>query len=104
MKRNYNKMGHRRLSGLAHYPIEKQVIPVIPNQAVTPTEMLKMAEQGIPISMQNAPITEKAPEPSWDIAPENRKNVDAAELWQMQQNVRKKVKEAHKRDRARYGD
>ena len=97
-------MGRKRLTGVNTYGKELQQQPVIPHQAVTPSQMMELAKQGIPISTQTAPLEEGKTDVSWDLPAEQRKHVDAAELWQMQQDIRQKVKRAHKRDREHYGD
>lgn len=104
MKRDFFKMGRKIVTGVNNYSIDRQLQPVIPHQAVTPAQMLELAKQGIPISSQTAPIEEGKTQISWEIPLDQRKHVDAAELWQQQQEIRDKVKRAHKRDRQAYGD
>lgn len=81
------------------YTNRKKVLEVIPHQSVTPAEMLVMAEQGIPISADNAAAFSGEANPSWDLPLERQKFVDPADLWQAQQNIRHKVRDAYKKQK-----
>ena len=73
-------------------------------QAYTPAQMYQMAKQGIPVSSANCPTMQDGePNPSWDITLERIRGVDPADLWQAQQDIRRKVKSAHRNDVAKYG-
>lgn len=74
-------------------------LPVKNGLAITPSEMARLASQGIPISSGNLPFVDGDKNPSWDILPENVRGVDVAELWTLQQEARMRIKMAHKRDR-----
>lgn len=66
-----------------------------PNLAVTPSQMMEMAAHGMPISLQNsADFHDGDTNPSWDISPERVRGIDAADLWQLQQSTRGKLKKA----------
>lgn len=76
-----------------------------PNLAVTPSEMDKLADHGISINNQNAKnFYDGVPNPGWDLAPENARGVDPADLWQAQMSARKKVIAGHKKDKQMYGE
>lgn len=65
------------------------------NLAVTPAQMFEMAAHGVPISLQNAAnFNDGDTNPSWTVAPERLRGVDMADLWQMQQSSRAKLKKA----------
>lgn len=73
----------------------KDTDPVVkPGLAITPAQMRALNAQGIPVSTGNANhLYETGHEKlSWDIAPDNRRGVDPAELWQIEQSARKKLK------------
>lgn len=75
-------------------------LPVKNGLAITPSEMARLASQGIPITSGNLPFVDGDKYPSWDVLPENVRGVDVAELWTMQQEARSRIKAAHRRDRA----
>lgn len=65
------------------------------NLAVTPTQMLNMAKQGVPISSQNEEnFYDGDTNASWTIAPEKLKRVDPADLWQMSMTAKQKIRNA----------
>lgn len=95
-------MGRSSMRGVSY---DKKFVkqPVIPNQAVTPSQMVELARQGIPISTQMTAYADTSSvNPSWEVPLENRRRVDANDLYEAQQDAREKVKKAHKRDRDMY--
>lgn len=66
------------------------------NLALTPADVLKMAESGIPASsqMQSAMIDGHTGT-DWNIPLEERRGVDIADMWQESMNIRKKFVTAH---------
>lgn len=77
------------------YSSEDSYHRVRPNLAVTPAQMFEMAAHGVPISLQNASnFHDGDTNPSWTVPPERVRGVDMADLWQMQQSSRAKLKKA----------
>lgn len=73
----------------------KEDIPVQNGLALTPTEMMRLAQKGVPISAQNEQnFFDGVDNPTWDVAPEKMRGVDPADLWQLQKTSRKKVTSA----------
>lgn len=70
-------------------------LPATPNLAVTPSAMLDLANHGVPIASQQNPSNfddgSLSPQP---VLPENLRGVDAAQLWEMQENARTKFHKA----------
>lgn len=81
-------------------------LPVYGNLVVTPSQMLNMAEKGIPISSQNTAFQPSDGEsnPSFDIPLDRLRGVDPALMWESSQIIKQKARSAHIRDRQRYGD
>lgn len=64
--------------------------------AVTPSDVLRMAESGIPASAQmNAQMIDGHTGSDWNIPIEERRGVDIATLWQESHNIREKFRKAH---------
>lgn len=83
-------------------------IPVYGNLTVTPAEMMKMAEKGIPISSQNKSI-QMTPEdgektPSWTLPLDRIRGVDPAQMWEESQIIKERARMAHINDRKKFGD
>lgn len=71
--------------------------------AVSPAEMMKMAERGIPVSSQNlASFNDGEVNPSWDLPLDQTRGIDVAALWQNSKDIHKKIKSAHVADVAKY--
>lgn len=99
-KRNHFRMGSSsKITHAVNYDSSPKFVEVIPNQSVTPAQMLDMAKQGIPISSDNAAAIDGELNPSWDLPLEKQKHIDPADLWQAQQSVRKKIRDAHAREK-----
>ena len=81
-------------------------LPVYGNLTTTPSQMLHMAERGIPISAQNLGFRPEDGEnnPSWEIPLDRMRGVDPAEMWEQSQVIKARAKRAHDRDRLRFGD
>lgn len=78
------------------------------NLAYTPSQMMELAEKGIPINQGNigadnffdgVPIGEG----TFDLPLERQKGVDVADCWQAAQSIRKKAKNGLKLDIKQYG-
>lgn len=91
---------------LSQYKRKENELPVYGNLTVTPSEMLRMTEQGIPISAQNMAYkpTDGESNPSWDLPLDRLRGVDPAQMWETQQNIKERAKRAHVTDRKRFGD
>lgn len=81
-------------------------LPVLGNLAVTPAEMMRMSEQGLPVTNQNMnylndPVQK---EPSWELPLDALRGVDPATMWEESQCIKQRAKAAHFNDRKRYGD
>lgn len=88
----------------AHCRVRPGDEATIPNLSVSPAEMMQMSENGIPVSSANAALfNDGSPNPSWDIPLDRTRGVDPADLWQARQSIRKKAKDGHLRDLAKYG-
>lgn len=72
--------------------------------SVTPSEMMKLAERGIPVSSQSlSSFYDGESNPSWDMPLEQRRGIDMAALWQEGKDIRQKLKSAHVADIQKYG-
>lgn len=83
----------------------KDDIVVRRNMAVTPARAYQMAEQGIPVSTQNASnFSDGELNPSWQVPLDRCRGTDPAILWEQEQAIRKKALIAHQRDVDKYGN
>lgn len=72
--------------------------------AYTPSQMYELMEKGIPISMQNTgTFVDGEPNPSWNVPLERERGVDASDVWQAQQEARKRIHTAHISDIRKHG-
>ena len=85
---------------------ENQVLPVYGNLAITPSQIEKMVDKGIPVTSQNLAYIPAQGEqnPSWDIPISDIRGVDPAQLWEQSEQSKHRIRSAHKRDRERFGD
>lgn len=61
--------------------------------AITPAQVLKMAEQGIPVTAQmNSALVDGHLGSDFNIALEERRGIDMATIWQNEMSSRKKIK------------
>lgn len=69
-----------------------------PDLAVTPAQALKMTQQGIPVSAMNASgMNDGVFNPSWDVSPVEERGMDAATIWNLQQDARARVSRGFKK-------
>lgn len=70
----------------------------VPNLSVTPSQMLAMAEKGIPISNHhlNQLYTDGEVNPSWEIDIDRQRGTDVVQLWEHNKTVKEKIKKAYK--------
>lgn len=72
--------------------------PVQNGLALTPSDILRMAEQGIPASSANNPnLIDGSTENNWEVPLEERRGIDMADLWNERQNIKRKFMDAHKK-------
>lgn len=74
--------------------------------AYTPSEMLSLAERGIPVNQANVGennFYDGEINPSWSVPIERDRGVDIADVWQMQMESRSKMRNAHRLDIAKHG-
>lgn len=98
LKRNQHTFG--RLCNIKRRPDE---LPVKDGLAITPSDMFRMQQHGLPISTANSAkgyTGEK--NPSWDIEMDRLRGVDVADLWQESKTIHEKVRIAHSKDRKLY--
>lgn len=76
-----------------------------PNQAYTPAEMADMVSRGIPVSnFVSECFNDGSPSSTFDDLPlEHTRGIDVNEVWNAQQDSRKKLVGAHNTDVATYG-
>lgn len=64
--------------------------------SVTPSDVLKMAESGIPASAQmNSLMIDGHTGSDWNIPLEERRGIDIAQMWQASNDIRAKFRKAH---------
>lgn len=72
--------------------------------AVTPSEMLMHAQQGIPIAAQSShQFYDGDDSRSFDMPLDQRRGVDPADLWMIRRSTTAKLKAAHNKDVHYYG-
>lgn len=70
----------------------------VPDLAVTPAQMLSMAEKGIPITNHhlNNLYVDGEVNPSWDIDLDRQRGTDVVQLWEHNKDVKERIKKAYK--------
>lgn len=70
--------------------------PVQGGLAVTPSQMQRMAERGIPVTSQNLEgmFYDGDTRPSWDVPLDMQRGVDVATLWETRKDIRNKLRAA----------
>lgn len=64
--------------------------------AVTPSQVLKMAESGIPASAQmNSAMIDGHEGSDWVVPLDERRGIDIAQMWQESMNARNKFRKAY---------
>ena len=92
-------------TGIKSYVRTDQDAPVKNGLAITPAEMLKMADQGLAISSQSHDLFFDGDNAKdWTLSIERRRGVDMADVWEAQKAARNKIAVAHNNDRQMYGD
>lgn len=72
----------------------KNDTPVQPGLALTPSQMQRMSEKGIPVSAQtnDALFYDGDVRPSFDVPLDLQRGIDVATMWQKRQDIRAKHK------------
>lgn len=73
--------------------------------SLTPQRVKELTDRGIAVSLPNsqnfiAPSESK----SWDIDPMFKRDANMCDLWEQEQLAKKRVMNAHKKDKQLYGD
>lgn len=72
--------------------------------AVTPSDMHRMVDRGIPVSPANdALFFDGTPNVTFDLPIEDARGVDVNDIWNAQQDSRRKLKNANSADIQAYG-
>ena len=71
-------------------------IPVQGGLAITPAQMQRMAEKGIPVSSQNLDgcFYDGDTRPSWDVPLDMQRGIDVAQMWQERKDIAAKLRSA----------
>lgn len=80
--------------------VQRDKNPVKSHLAITPSQMDRAREEGIPITPSNVNpdlIQDGTSNPQFEIELERQRGVDIAELWQNAESSRKKLVEFHKK-------
>lgn len=78
-------------------------IKVQNNLSVTPSQMFAMAAKGVPITTSNeANFYDGEPNPTWQVDPVENRRMNIVDIWNMQRDSAKKLKNAHHEDRRLY--
>lgn len=76
---------------------------VEPNLAVTPSQMMRMTEQGVAVSSQLAgDFNDGEVNPAWDLPIDSVRGVDIVDTWEAQRSARMKIKIAHDTESKKY--
>ncbi|MCM1356619.1 MAG: hypothetical protein NC212_09485 [Staphylococcus sp.] len=90
---------HARSAHIVDDAFEK----VTPGLSVSPSQMARMAEKGIPITAQmSETFFDGTTNPSFDIPIEDRRGIDVNAVWEAQKTARKRIVAAHKLDKQAY--
>lgn len=75
-----------------------------PGLALTPAQIAKMSEQGIPITTQMSDqFFDGTLNPSFDIPLEEQRGVDINDVWNASKTAKARIIDAHKKDKELYG-
>jgi hypothetical protein len=85
--------------------VSDEDIKVVPDLAITPSQMLKLAEKGLPISNQSlaSEYYDGDVNIDWNVPLDRQRGVDVNEMWNKEQDVKKAMKNMTK-DAKRYHD
>lgn len=94
------------VSRMAHPKRQADELPVQRGLAVTPAQMLVMAQEGIPISSQGAEYMYDDGQRTVDFVPplERQRRVEIGDLWENQMDIRKKARKLYQMQQEQKGD
>lgn len=72
--------------------------------AVTPSQMMEMTNAGVSISSAGLNYFEGTENPSFDLPLDQRRGIDAADVWNAEKDAKKRLYQGNKNDVAMYGD
>nr|QPB07437.1 MAG: hypothetical protein [Microvirus sp.] len=85
-------------------PSDEPFESTVNNLAVTPSDMHRMVERGIPVSPSNdAMFFDGTPNVTFELPLEDARGVDVNDIWNAQQDARRKIKNANSVDVQNYG-
>lgn len=81
---------------IVSYKRSRKDIKVQPGLAMTPSQMQRLSEKGVPVSNQNLEgmFYDGDTRPSWDVPMDQIRGIDVAQLWQERKNIAAKIKNA----------
>lgn len=88
---------HRKSFGkTVSYKRAKSDVTVQPGLAMTPSQMQRLSERGIPVSSQNLEgmFYDGDARPSWDVPLDQQRGVDVATMWQRRKDIAAKLRNA----------
>ena len=101
-----NIMANRRLDGKCRTCAtpwkDTDFRKTIPNQAMTPQEIQKLADRGIPVSGQNLNAVYDSATAGWKLDPIFERGADICQLWETEKAAQRRVLAAKKRDAMRF--
>lgn len=88
----------------SYSPLGTPFESIVNGLAVTPSDMHRMVERGIPVSPSNdALFFDGTPNVTFDLPIEDARGVDVNDIWNAQQDSRRKIKNANSVDIQTYG-
>ena len=86
-----------------NFYVQKDKNPVKSHLAITPAQMDRAREQGVPITPSNVNpdlVQDGTTNPQFEIELERQRGVDIAELWQNAESSRKKINSFNKKQQS----
>lgn len=88
----------------SYSPTDSPFESTVNGLAVTPADMHRMVDRGIPVSPSNdALFFDGTPNVTFDLPIEDARGVDVNDIWNAQQDARRKIKNANSVDIQNYG-
>lgn len=70
--------------------------------SVTPSDISRLAAQGIAVNTANASMFSFDSNPSYTLQPEDRRDADRNSMWELSQRARQKLLKVRRTDKAKY--
>lgn len=84
--------------------LDDGVQKTVPGLSVTPSQIAKMSEKGIPVSTPTAEqFFDGTFNPSFDIPIEDRRGTDINDVWTASKEAKARILDAHRKDKEKYG-